>query len=75
MSKIPEGNYGLGLQSWGNDWIGHTGQLMGWESLVAYNMKTGAAFTAIINDTSSIEGPALVSLSSFPSLLGLMSGG
>ena len=39
--KIPEGYYGLGICDWGQVWVGHTGQLNGWESLVAYNTTTG----------------------------------
>ncbi len=51
--KIPEGYYGLGIYDWGHGWVGHTGQIIGWESLVAYNTKTGAAFVAIVNETGS----------------------
>jgi len=73
-TKIPEGNYGLGLQDWGKGWVGHTGQLIGWESWVAYNKETGAAFVAIINDTSSIEGPVVVGMTLFPTLIGMLGG-
>lgn len=29
FKTIPKGEYGLGLMSWDNGWIGHTGQLIG----------------------------------------------
>jgi len=73
-TKIPEGKYGLGLLDWGQGWIGHTGQLMGWESWVAYNKETGAAFVAIINDTSSLEGPVIAGVNLFPTLIGIAGG-
>jgi hypothetical protein len=40
--KIPEGNYGLGIDDYGDGWVGHTGQLIGWESVVAYKTEPGA---------------------------------
>ncbi|MFO1538913.1 MAG: serine hydrolase domain-containing protein [Chloroflexota bacterium] len=71
-AKIPEGAYGLGILDWGNGWIGHTGQLIGWESVVAYNTKTGAAFVAIVNDTSGILTAEAVGIQAFPDLVGLV---
>jgi D-alanyl-D-alanine carboxypeptidase len=70
--KIPEGNYGLGIFDWGNGWIGHTGQLIGWESVVAYDTKTGAAFVAIVNETGSALTAESVGLQLFPDLMGLV---
>jgi D-alanyl-D-alanine carboxypeptidase len=70
--KIPEGNYGLGIYDWGQGWIGHTGQLIGWESLVAYNTKSGAAFVAIVNETGSFMSAFAVGLEIFPDLRGLL---
>ena len=70
--KTPEGNYGLGVFDWGNGWIGHTGQLIGWESVVAYNTKTGAAFVAIVNETGSALAAESVGLQVFPDLMGLL---
>ena len=35
----PGFDYGLGIIDWGNGWIGHTGQAVGWEAVVAYNTK------------------------------------
>jgi D-alanyl-D-alanine carboxypeptidase len=69
--KIPEGYYGLGIYDWGQGWIGHTGQIIGWESLVAYNTKTGAAFVAIVNETGSFMSALDVGLQVFPDLKGL----
>lgn len=65
---IPEGNYGLGVFDWGNGWIGHTGQLIGWESLVAYNTDTGAVFVAIDNETGSLSQVLPILDAAFPDL-------
>lgn len=70
--RIPEGDYGLGIYDWGAGWIGHTGQIIGWESLVAYNTKTGAAFVAIVNETGSFMSALDVGLQVFPDLRGLL---
>jgi D-alanyl-D-alanine carboxypeptidase len=61
-------NYGLGIMDFGNGWIGHTGQLIGWESIVVYNTITGAAFIGMVNETGSLTAPILVALSVFPDL-------
>ena len=45
-------DYGLGIIDWGNGWIGHTGQAIGWEAVVAYNTKTGAVFVGMVNETA-----------------------
>ena len=70
--KIPEGYYGLGIYDWGEGWVGHTGQIIGWESVVAYNSKTGAAFVAIVNETGSFMSAVDVGLQVFPDLKGLL---
>ena len=70
--QTPEGNYGLGIDDWGQGWVGHTGQIIGWESVVAYNTKTGAAFVAIVNETGSFLTAMAVGLQVFPDLKGLM---
>ena len=70
--QTPEGNYGLGIYDWGNGWVGHTGQILGWESVVAYNTKTGAAFVTIVNETGSVMSALAVGLQVFPDLKGLM---
>ena len=72
FKTIPEGAYGLGVFDYGNGWIGHPGQIIGWESLVAYNRDTGAAFTAIVNDTGNLTAAEAVALSVFPDLIGLL---
>jgi D-alanyl-D-alanine carboxypeptidase len=67
--SIGEGNYGLGVFDWGNGWMGHTGQLIGWESVLAYNKDTGAVFVAIVNETGSLMNALTVSQGSFADLL------
>lgn len=46
--------YGLGMESFGGDWVGHDGQAIGWESRVAYNTTTGAAAVVLVNETGSL---------------------
>ena len=65
---IPEGKYGLGIFAYGNGWIGHTGQLIGWESLAAYNTDTGAVFVALDNETGSLADVLPVMYAVFPDL-------
>lgn len=72
---IPEGDYGLGIFDYGNGWIGHTGQLIGWESMAAYNTDTGAVFVAIDNETGSLGAAIPVAQAVFPDLVeGLLGG-
>jgi len=71
-SGVLQGDYGLGLYDWGQGWIGHTVQLIGWESVVTYNTQTGAAFVAIVNETGSFPTAMAVGLQVFPDLKGLM---
>jgi D-alanyl-D-alanine carboxypeptidase len=71
FQAIPEGSYGLGLFDFGNGWIGHSGQLIGWESIVLYNQDTGAAFTAIVNDTGNLTAAEAVAFTVLPDLGGL----
>ena len=71
FQPIPEGSYGLGVFDYGNGWIGHSGQIIGWESIVYYDTDTGAAFTAIVNDTGNATAAELVAYAIFPDLLGL----
>jgi D-alanyl-D-alanine carboxypeptidase len=65
----PEGDYGLGIFDWGDGWIGHTGQVIGWESLVAYNTQTGAVFVAMDNETASLSAAIPVAQAVFPDLV------
>lgn len=54
-------HYGLGIENWGDGWIGHGGQAIGWESTVAYNTKTGAVIVIVVNETgSAMLGGAIV---------------
>jgi D-alanyl-D-alanine carboxypeptidase len=73
--KIPEGDYGLGIFDYGNGWIGHTGQLIGWESLVAYNRDTGAVCVALVNETGSLLSALGVVNVAFPDLVKGVYGG
>jgi D-alanyl-D-alanine carboxypeptidase len=72
FQAIPEGQYGLGLFDWDEGWVGHTGQLIGWESMVAYNTETGAAFVALVNETGSALSAEAVAIQLFPDLIGLL---
>ncbi len=46
--------YGLGLTHRGEDWVGHTGQIIGWESFAAYNIKTGEVIVLMVNETGAL---------------------
>ena len=59
---------GLGIIDWGNGWIGHTGQAIGWEAVVAYNAKTGAVFVGMVNETASLTAVAGAMMQYFPDL-------
>lgn len=50
----PEGTYGWGLFNLGGGWIGHTGQVVGWESSIKQNPKTGAVVAIMVNSTSGL---------------------
>ncbi len=56
--------YGLGLTHWGEDWVGHTGQIIGWESFAAYNVKNGDVIVLMVNETGSLPD-------ALPTLLGV----
>jgi D-alanyl-D-alanine carboxypeptidase len=62
-TRIPEQGlrYGLGifgLEGFG-DWVGHTGQAIGWEAMSMYHPGTGATYAVMINSTGGLE-PFLV---------------
>ncbi len=61
-------DYGLGIIDWGNGWIGHTGQAVGWEAVVAYNTQTGAVFVGMVNETASLMFVSAVMMQYFPDL-------
>jgi len=58
--------YGLGIENWGDGWIGHGGQAIGWESTVAYNTQTGAVIVIVVNETGSAMLGARVVQEYFP---------
>jgi len=58
--------YGLGIENWGDGWIGHGGQAIGWESTVAYNIQTGAVIVIVVNETGSAMLGARVVQEYFP---------
>lgn len=74
FAPIPGGRYGLGLFDWGGGWVGHTGQIIGWESLVGYNTGTGAAIVIMVNETGSLLSGEALALQWFPDLIGLVGG-
>ena len=68
-SELPEeGTYGLGLLELGDGWIGHTGQIVGWEALAAYNTDTGDVFVAIVNEAGSLTAAVAVAVEVYPEL-------
>ena len=71
----PVGRYGLGIIDWGNGWIGHTGQVLGWEAVVAYDTRTGAAYAAIVNEGGSLLAGFAPAAAIFPSIVGAFLGG
>lgn len=58
-TKNDGGEYGMGVLHWGDDWVGHTGQIIGWESFAAYNVKTGDVIVLVVNETGSLQNPLL----------------
>jgi D-alanyl-D-alanine carboxypeptidase len=66
---IPEGNYGLGIFVYEDGWIGHSGQLIGWESFVLSNTETGAAFVLLVNETGSLGTALPIADVAFPGLI------
>jgi CubicO group peptidase (beta-lactamase class C family) len=64
----PGMDYGLGIIDWGTGWIGHTGQAVGWEAVVAYNTRPGAVFVGMVNETASLLAVAPVMMQYFPDL-------
>lgn len=63
VTKDDDGDaYGLGLTHWGDDWVGHTGQILGWESFAAYDTETGDVIVIIVNETGSLTDALLTLL-------------
>ena len=74
-APLPEGvDYGLGLMDFGNGWYGHSGSILGWDSLAAHNPDTGAVFVAYTNEYGAFNafvGPALAAFPDLASLFGI----
>lgn len=62
--------YGLGLEDFGNGWIGHDGQAIGWEARVAYNTASAAVAVVLVNETGSLNGALGIVGHYFPDLVG-----
>ena len=74
-APLPEGiDYGLGLIDFGNGWYGHSGSILGWDSLAVHNPETGAVFVAYTNEygaSNAFVGPVLAAFPDLASLYGL----
>jgi D-alanyl-D-alanine carboxypeptidase len=73
IPEAPSG-YGLGLIDYGKGWVGHTGQIIGWESIVLYNTETGGAFVGIVNGNESLAAAEVVAAQALPDLVQLFMG-
>ncbi len=61
--------YGHGIIAFGDtDWIGHTGQIIGWETIAAYNTQTGDVFIGMVNETASLPATIAVLSELYPDL-------
>lgn len=51
------GKYGLGImaQPFGPDWVGHSGQALGYEAMAMHNPKTGATVAILVNSTDGLN--------------------
>lgn len=69
MPSSDEAGYGLGIESYGLGWIGHSGQIFGWTSLAMYDTDTGDTLVVITNSTGSFDatGPSVAEI--FPELV------
>jgi len=74
-APLPEGiDYGLGLIDFGNGWYGHSGSILGWDSLAVHNPETGAVFVSYTNEygaSNAFVGPVLAAFPDLASLYGL----
>ena len=67
-------DYGLGIIGFGNGWYGHTGSILGWESIAVQNVETGAVFVGYVNSYGAfpvLGGPAVAA---FPDLVSVYFG-
>jgi len=61
--------YGHGVIAFGDtDWIGHTGQVIGWETIAAYDTGTGDVFVGMVNETASLSAVLVVMADIYPDL-------
>jgi len=68
-TAVPEvGDYGLGIIDFGDGWIGHTGQIVGWEALALYNTRTGDVIVGMTNETGSLLGVSAAVATLYPEL-------
>lgn len=67
LFSLEAGLYGLGIGV-REDWIGHGGQLIGWESNAFYNTKTGAVMVALTNSSGSINAARQAAKPFFPEI-------
>jgi D-alanyl-D-alanine carboxypeptidase len=67
-------DYGLGIIDFGNGWYGHTGSILGWDSVAAHNPETGAVFVAYVNEYGALPAVSGPALAAFPDLIGLFGG-
>jgi D-alanyl-D-alanine carboxypeptidase len=61
--------YGLGIEVFGHGWIGHSGQIFGWESLAMYDTDTGDTLVVITNSTGSFDATGGPVAEIFPELV------
>jgi D-alanyl-D-alanine carboxypeptidase len=47
-------SYGLGVIVYRKGWIGHSGEILGWEAELLYNTQTGATYVLMMNTTGSL---------------------
>jgi D-alanyl-D-alanine carboxypeptidase len=70
-APLAEGiDYGLGIIDFGNGWYGHTGEILGWNSIAAHQPDTDAVFVAFVNESGSLVTTAGPALAAFPDLTG-----
>ena len=70
-APLAEGiDYGLGIIDFGNGWYGHTGEILGWNSVAAHQPDTGATYVAFVNESGSLLATAGPALAAFPDLTG-----
>lgn len=72
-ASITGGWYGFGIFN-RDGWIGHGGQLIGWESEEIYNVKDGAVFVALTNSSGGIADADKIRDKFFPETAGYWPG-